>query len=264
MNIALTTISLLIFLLPGFLFRRFYYTGEFSKEYFKENISDLIYAGIIPSFVIHFFGYWLFIHWKYDIDIKTVGILLSGSSDVAKAESAFSSLYKYSGQILCYFVGVGILGMLLGYTAKWIVRKNRLDTKINLFRFQNEWFYLFSGEILQFSKIPGKNEEKIDFIYIDVLVGTHEGTIIYSGLLKEYMLSKSGGIDRLYLTEVKRRYLKDDGAGKEDSSAAAKSSDERYYTLPGQLFIIPFANIINLHITYYKLEETSSPEEKAI
>jgi len=254
MNIALATLTLLIILYPGFLFRRFYYTEEFSKEYFKQTVTDLIFSSIVPGFLLHFLGYLFFLKGRTEIDVVTVGTLLSGTSDPAKVTEAFKAIYLKAPHIISYFVGVCAVGMLAGLLAKLVVRNFKLDRKYKLFRFQNEWHYIFSGEILDFPKVPGKADE-VDFSYIDVLVKTDEGTVIYSGLLAEYILSKDGGIDRLYLTEVKRRFLKDDIVPAADltKSSEATDQDKRYYYLPGQFFIIPYSHVINLHITYYKV-----------
>ena len=85
------------------------------------------------------------------------------------------------------------------------------------------------------------------------LVKSDQGTIIYTGILADYVLSKDGGIDRIYLTNVKRRYLRDDKLNQPHSN---DDGDERYYYLPGQFFIVPYSQVINLHITYYKIEVT--------
>jgi hypothetical protein len=254
MNIALATLTLLIILYPGFLFRRFYYTEEFSKEYFKQSVTDLIFSSIVPGFLLHFLGYLFFLKGRTEIDVVTVGTLLSGTSDPAKVTEAFKAIYHKAPHIISYFVAVCVVGMLAGLLAKLVVRNLKLDRKYKLFRFQNEWHYIFSGEILDFPKVPGKADE-VDFSYIDALVKTDEGTVIYSGLLAEYILSKDGGIDRLYLTEVKRRFLKDDIIPNADDvpENVEADQDKRYYYLPGQFFIIPYSHVINLHITYYKV-----------
>lgn len=255
MNIALATLTLLVILYPGFLFRRFYFTEEFSKEYFKQSVTDLIFSSIVPGFLIHFFGYLFFLQGRTEIDVFTIGTLLSGTSDPVKVTQAFKAVYEKALTIISYFIGVSIIGMIAGLLAKLIVRNFKLDRKFKLFRFQNEWHYIFSGEILDFPKVPGKAED-VDFSYIDVLVKTNEGTVIYSGLLADYILTKDGGIDRIYLTEVKRRSLKDDLIYNPDDDAnntATAPPDNRYYYLPGQFFIIPYNQIINLHITYYKV-----------
>ncbi len=209
MNIALATLFLLILLYPGFIFRRFYYTEEFSKEYFKQSITDLLVAAILPSVLLHIAGYYLFIHPRYSIHITTIGTLLSGTSDGTKVTDAFEGIYAQARSIVIYFIGVSLLAAIAGLGAKYIVRSAKLDRKLKLFRFQNEWHYIFSGEILDFPRVPG-NPDDISIRYIDALVKSDSGTIIYTGILADYVLSKDGGIDRIYLTNVKRRYLKDD------------------------------------------------------
>lgn len=251
MNIALATLFLLILLYPGFIFRRFYYTEEFSREYFKQTITDLLVAAILPSALLHIAGYFLFVQHRYNIDISTIGTLLSGTSDGVKVTAAFQNIYANAGKIVIYFIAVSILAALCGLLAKYIVRKLKLDRKFKLFRFQNEWHYIFSGEILDFPRVPGDASD-ISIRYIDALVKSDQGTIIYTGILADYVLSKDGGIDRIYLTNVKRRYLRDDKMNQPQEA----DNDERYYYLPGQFFIIPYLQVINLHITYYKIEVT--------
>lgn len=254
MNIALATLFLLVILYPGFIFRRFYYTEEFSREYFKQTITDLLVAAILPSALLHIAGYYLFVRHRYTIDIATIGTLLSGTSDGAKVTAAFQSIYAHATGIVAYFIAISALAALAGLLAKYIVRKGKLDRKFKLFRFQNEWHYIFSGEILDFPRVPG-DASNISIRYIDALVKSDQGTIIYTGLLADYVLSRDGGIDRIYLTNVKRRYLRDDKVNQPQEN---NDLDERYYYLPGQFFIIPYTQIINLHITYYKIEVTDN------
>lgn len=258
MNIALATLTLLIILYPGFLFRRFYFTEEFSKEYFKQSVTDLLFSSILPGFFIHFLGYLFFIKGRTEIDVITIGTLLSGTSDADKVTQAFKTVYEKSFLIIGYFAGVSLVGMIAGFLTKLVVRNFKLDRKIKLFRFQNEWHYIFSGEILDFPKVSGKADD-IDCSYVDALVKTDEGTVIYSGLLTDYILSKEGGIDRIYLTSVKRRFLKDDIINGPESKEQKQvnAEDKRYYYLPGQFFIIPYNLVINLHITYYKFTITN-------
>lgn len=252
MNIALATLFLLVLLYPGFIFRRFYYTEEFSREYFKQTITDLLVAAILPSTLLHIAGYFLLIRHRYVIDIATIGTLLSGTSDGTKVTAAFQNIYANAGKIVIYFIAISIVAALAGLAAKYIVRKLKLDRKFKLFRFQNEWHYIFSGEILDFPRVPGDASD-ISIRYIDALVKSDQGTIIYTGILADYVLSQDGGIDRIYLTNVKRRYLRDDKMNQPQENS---DNDERYYYLPGQFFIIPYAQVINLHITYYKIEVT--------
>lgn len=255
MNVALSTLILLLFLIPGFLFRRFYYTGEFSKQYFKQNFTDLVFPTLIPSLLFHAVGLYLISHSPftnaYALDIGVISGLISGVANYDQVNRALLNIYRYSDLILGYFLCISLISGVTGFLVKVFVRNLKLDRKLKLFRFQNEWHYIFSGEILDFPRVPGKAED-LDFTYVDALVKNDEGTIIYSGLLTEYVLSKEGGIDRLYLTDVKRRYLKND--------EKEKPGESKYYYMPGQFFVLPFQHVVNLHITYYIVEVSNLQE----
>lgn len=255
MNIALSTLILFLFLIPGFLFRRFYYTGEFSKQYFKQNFTDLVFPTLIPSLLFHALGIFLISHSpftsNYVVDVGVISGLISGVANYEQVNRALLNIYTYSGPILAYFLTISLISGVTGFLVKVLVRNLKLDRRQKIFRFQNEWHYIFSGEILDFPRVPGKAED-LDFTYVDALVKSDEGTIIYSGLLTEYVLSKEGGIDRLYLTDVKRRYLKND--------EREKPGENKYYYMPGQFFVLPFQHVINLHITYYTVEISTSQE----
>ena len=240
MDFALTTVLLVFLLLPGLVFRRFYYTEEFSKEYFKEALPSFFLSTALPSTIIHIVGWQLVTYW-YDLHIPTLSILFSGSDDPAQIEKAFQHIHSHLYEIIAYFSMLVSLSAIAGRFFKALVRRKKWDRTIKLFRFQNEWHYLFSGEILDFPRVAGEASD-IDFTFVDALVETDEGAIIYKGVLQDYILSKDGGVDRIYLTDVKRRFLRDDG------------KEDRDYTLPGKFFVIPFSKIANLHLTYYAVE----------
>jgi len=243
MNIALTTLVFLIFLLPGFIFRRIYYSGEFSKEYFKEHFVSLIFPTLISSSVIHLLGYYCLPNVITQPDIKTISALLSGTTDSNVLSSALSNMLIHLPIIFWYTVIISLLAMIFGLACKWIVRRLKLDRKFKILRFQNEWHYVFSGEILDFPGVPGESDY-IDFVYVDALTETKEGTIIYRGILADYVLTAANGIDRIYLKEVKRRYLNQDN-----------QSDSAYYLMPGDFFVIPFSQVANLHLSYYRIPD---------
>jgi hypothetical protein len=53
MNIAFATAIIFILLIPGILFRRFYFSGEFSKQFFKSTAFELFASTSIPSILLH-------------------------------------------------------------------------------------------------------------------------------------------------------------------------------------------------------------------
>ncbi|RYE28477.1 MAG: hypothetical protein EOP42_16775 [Sphingobacteriaceae bacterium] len=243
MNIALSTLVLVILLIPGFLFRRFYYSGEFSKEYFKQNFSDLILPSLILSGIINTFCYSLVYLLGFRSDaIPAISTLLSGTTDSVIVSRSINTLFLEFYPGLSYFIFAGLTGAVAGFLGKYFIRTYKLDRRYKLFRFQNEWHYLFSGEILDFPDIHSSAKTN-QLTFVDALVNTSEGSLIYSGILSSYVLSSSTGIDRIYLSDTRRRYLKNDD----------QNNPERYYDMPGDFFVIFSSQIINLHITYYSI-----------
>ena len=244
MNIALPTLVLLILLIPGFLFRRFYYSGEFSREYFKQNLTDLILPSLILSGIINTFCYSIIYILGFRSDaVPAISTLLSGTTDSIKVSKAIDTLFLNFYPGLSYFLFTSLTGSFTGYLGKYLIRTYKLDRKYKLFRFQNEWHYLFSGEILDFPEIQG-SARTTAFTFVDALVKTSEGSVIYSGYLSSYVLSSSTGIDRLYLSDTRRRYLKDDNK---------QETEERYYKMPGDFFVLFASEIINVHVSYYSI-----------
>lgn len=239
MNIALFSILFFVFLIPGILFRRFYFTAEFSKEYFKSSYFELLLSTFLPATLFHllggtiiyvFFGY----EFDYSLFIELTEKKVSAISLIQK-----SSIFK----AIIYNLVICVLASILGYRLKQLIRKYKLDRKYKLLRYKNEWHYLVTGEILDFPNVPGE-ASTVDFVWVDLLVQTTEGTIIYTGVLSDYVLSKENGLDRIYLGEVVRRYLSDDGNKK-----------RKEYAMPGNFMVFPFGNVINMNLTYYQIED---------
>lgn len=249
MNFALPTIILLLMLVPGFLFRRLYYSGEFSKEYFKQNFSDYIFPSLIFSILIHLFCQGLIRLLGYKINLWPLFILIGSNGSSSEMSVTFLQIYQNIYHLFIYFIITATAGAVLGLLGKYLVRKLKLDRKFQLFRYQNEWHYVFTGEILDFPNISGLNAEP-EVQYIDALVKTAEGSVLYSGYLSHYVLSSSNGIDQIYLSDVKRRFLKDD--------YQPPHNKDPYYYMPSDFTIIPYHEILNFNITYYRINQGSS------
>jgi hypothetical protein len=117
-----------------------------------------------------------------------------------------------------------------------------------------------------------------------------DDTYLYSGLLKEYVLTKDDVLDRVYLTNLQMRKLvieqsketeedldlraepeevidydidfediePDDEMIKQLEEMEKEVADDWYY-MPGDYFVIPYSEIKNINISYYK-EENLEPK----
>jgi hypothetical protein len=247
MNLALGALILLLLIFPGILFRFSYLNGPYSRKNVQTSLSDELVLSLIPAFIIQTLSF-IFVEYiiKKSFDIGLLVKLVSGNllkdSDLALFERAIVPFFIFI-LIVC------LLGYVTGKIARNLVQWRKWDTKYHSLKFNNEWYYLLSGKILDY---PGGSGEsgKVQIVQADVLVDSSEGTVIYSGILKEFYLSKTEGLDRIYLSNVYRRKLKDDKLPEPDGSDET-AFDERYYDMPGDFFVIPYSQIKNINVTYY-------------
>jgi hypothetical protein len=243
MNIAVSSILIFLLLFPGITFRRFYYTEEFSKQYFKRNFFDLFISSILPSIFIHLSLSLIVSILGYQVDFKVLGKLLTADG---YSEIVFSNIQSNTIKISIYYLSSLFIGVITGYLSKRVIRYYNIDSRRKFFRYNNSWHYIFTGEFFNFPRasfdLIDDSFKSIEFVYVDALVESSEGTIIYDGILVDYELSSNGGLSNFSLKEVQRRMLKDDEA-------------KKYYNIPGHIMVIPAKSIINLNFSYYKFVE---------
>lgn len=243
MNVALSTFLIFIFLLPGICFRRFYYTEQFSKEYFKQTVFGLFLSTLIPSLFIQSLWFYLVQIFGYKVDLMMIEELMSKEPE----SLVFRNLQNNLFNIIFYYLTIILFSSLSGYFLKILIRNNKLDRRYKLFRFRNNWHYILSGEFFDFKKsaydLTKDSPEEIDYIFVDALVQTKEGTIIYEGIFFDYELSDELGLDTITLREVRRRYLQYDYSNKKS----------KYYHIPGHILVLKYSEIINLNFSYCKL-----------
>lgn len=290
MNFAFSTIIFFLLLLPGQIFRRYYFTGEFSRQYFTQTINELFVAVFIPSLVLH--GLWILlvpVFSHYVVDLRILGELILSKDYPA---NAFATIQKYIHQIILYHLSIFIFSAGIGFLLKFVVRKTGFDLRFKLFRFQNSWHYILSGEFFGFYRVATPLMEDtiadIEVRYVDALVEVGGVGVIYDGILVDYELSKDGGLEYLTLFDVNRRYMKDDpiqegeeeetsGDSEEDAvkseefhnagelsgetpvevpalaGSDTKMEEQLSYHITGDILVIPYNKIINLNMSYYKV-----------
>lgn len=250
MNITAGLILLFLnIFLPGVLYLRFYYKGEYSKQFStKIPLIQLAAHSAIPGFLIQVLG--ICVYRLMDNDFSLSGALRI-YNDLLSTKSEFSEntvdfldkdMLLYCG----YTIGLLFFSAAVGFMLHNMVRYTRLDRKFKLLRFHNTWSYVFNGEISKFPKHESlfKNLEvnnkvdKVLFVIADVLIVEGEKTSLYSGYVADYDLESGGknSLDRIYLLEPRRYKKKDNG--------------HEVVPIPGSLFSIETKNLVNLNLTY--------------
>lgn len=261
MNLLLSSILIFIFLSPGLIFRFSYLQGTYAKINFRISAIDEIFWAVIPAVLFQLLSFLFITHiLDYPIRLHLIYNLLAGFRIEG---NEFDELQAGILPFLIHFLALIALSILCGRMLRFTIRKLKLDARYKFFRLNNEWYYLFSGEILDFPGVPGSSEN-IEIIQVDLIANTIEGSVIYSGILQDYYLSKDNGLDRIYLSQVYRRKLKDDLISDSDNEPT-RQLDVRYYKMPGELFVIGYDKIINLNITYHRFagdgDEATSGDE---
>lgn len=234
-------ILFLVVIFPGIIFRRFFFQGEFTKQFnSKPWLQSALYS-LIPGLLIHTFLLY-FIDLGYGL--KNVNLSpLEKFYENLKTQNLEINLidFNFIGLTLVYYLIILFLSWLFAIISWSIVRELRLDSKYKVFRFANYWNYYFKGEIKYFKEFQGVIEGKVLYVKADVLMSSEEEKPrLYNGELRQYTINKDNTLENIYLTNVKS-YT---GKRNENGKAETKS-------IPGDCLIVPGKNITNINLNYF-------------
>ena len=246
MQITVGFIIVLVFIVfPGLIFRRLYFFGEFSKQFQSGfNLVKLLSVSSIPG-IINLILIFLF----YDAFVSQVdlGAIIDKIKDLNNPDFRFQKSddlplkdlinIKIAPFVGFLYVAVTIIGISTGR----LIRGIGLDTKFKILKYNNYWFYLFSGQSSNFKKMKylAKNKMTHVFTSADILVDAENGAQLYSGIIVDYELSPTdcGTLSKVMLREAKRYSKKD-------------NTTNGVVSIPGELFVLDCSSMKNINLTY--------------
>lgn len=260
---SITAGLLLVFLnifLPGLIFLRSYFKGEFSKQFNTSiPIIRLGFYSLIPGIAIFLLSVsvFLFINPEFKLSggLEIYQNLLSVDEELSKESKSFidKRLWVYILFLCCTFLSAGVFGVF----AHYLIRKFNLDKKYKILRFKNYWYYIFSGEITNFSKFSKaitsikveniENYSDVLITYADILVDECGKSKLYTGYILDYELDQKNinALDKIYLLDThKYNYVKQDILKSKFQPTFIKKS------VPGHIFVIDYKKVLNLNLTY--------------
>lgn len=259
MNFLFTTVLVLLLVAPGLSFFRLYHAGRFSIRYSNLTITDQVFRSIVPGLLLQALMFWLINRWHpggYSVRVELIGTLLLGAKEDKTVVAGFQLLGANLGVTILYEAGLLAVGSLAGWLARQFVRYFKWDRRSRWFRYDNEWHYLLTGEILETNDISPiirlREAKHIDFVVVDALVKLENGNILYSGILAGYELAADGGLRTIYIHTAQRKRL--------TGPVAEASAPGDYYPVEGDLLTIPYAQLLNLNITYFMDEVDARAE----
>lgn len=256
MSLALSTLVLFFLLIPGIIFRRFYYSEEFSGEYFKETFFGVFISTILPSLFFHFIWYFFARLFNQHVDLYILANIVSQEP----LESSFTNIRLSAWKILIYNLTMFISAGLAGYYLKQTVRKQKWDRQYKFFRFQNSWHYILKGEFFDFPRadisLEKDSVEDIEFVFVDAIVELQEHSYLYDGILVDYELSNSGGLETISIANAQRRKVS--GDSKITKKGNKKDNSHEYYPITGHILVLKYSTLKNLNFSYYTLDSKNS------
>lgn len=242
----------ILFITPGLIFRRFYFQGEFTKQFRFQNLTLSLVFSLFIGVIIQVVSFTLY---KSQIEVFVLDIFkpydsfFSHLSEIYDSIKSFDALYVteksyYFFQIIifvCYSYFAAILSSIFSWS---FVRLLKLDRLFKIFRFSNHWNYYFKGEIKDFSEFAHLDKGKVLYTEADVVIQSNSGERkMFSGILSQYTIEpKTNKLENIYLTNVKKwKEFKDENGNKTKLKPVSFKSD---------CLILNYDDVFNINLNY--------------
>lgn len=231
---------------PGFLFRKCYYRGEFTKQFHQSNEFDkllwnVFFSGVsigITFLSIYFFRNLTGLEVLKSLSYETINqIAVPISDNKIPDKDVIFSTYK---DLLVGISLIYLFACFFGVMMHWLVKALRIDIYFPLFRFKNYWYYYIHGGKILYSS---RNNKKPAFTAVDVLCEIAGETKLYSGILSQYTINKDdNNLENIFLTNAR--------ALKQIKDETGKTIEVVSREIPGATFCIPYKNVANMNLIY--------------
>ncbi|MEM8901902.1 MAG: hypothetical protein AAGC85_27595, partial [Bacteroidota bacterium] len=290
LNIALGSILLISLLAPGFILRLAYVRGSSSKRAIQTALTidtslvNQIIFSAIPSLLIHlgslFVIQQLGVIFRAEPDLYIIYKIIDGEGLLDQKE--FEVIRMGLSSFALYNVILIFLSYRVGKLFRRFVILTGLDLRNPFLRVNNDWYYVFENitentypqkrtlkfylisifrAIFQFNK--HKPERDFDLVYLEVLANIDgREPVIYSGILEDFYLSKTTGLERIQMTAVySRPYVLGESIS---APELAEPEGESYRTTQDtDILIIPYERISNIKVSYFSLDLVGAVEDTA-
>jgi hypothetical protein len=273
MSLAVGFLIIFLLAVPGIVFRVTYLSSPYSKRNINTTALEEIYSSLIPAFIFHSISVLFLGILGFNIDFQFIFNLLIANN----AARDINKLNGYLSAFLLYMFINTVINFVFALLLRRLVLSRNLYKKYPVLSIYNKWY-----DILK----PKSTGSQPISVWLDVLLETKNDMLIYRGFLTDFWLDKDGGIKELHMEDVRRRvlsrdekadpgYINDTAIGRVVNSNANQASvidesnkevpsvfeseiseeiDERYYHIPGEIFIIKYQDVKNMNITYYSEE----------
>jgi hypothetical protein len=151
-----TLLILVSLFLPGLLFQRLYYSGEFSKQFHTRiPLIQIGFRSFLPGLIIQIIGLSLVNCFDEGFTLQKANLVYHELLASPKQYS-HATIFFLENQIwwfIIYSILACVLGALLGNISQWVVIRTGWDVKFKILRFKNNWSYIFNGKYLEMERL---------------------------------------------------------------------------------------------------------------
>jgi hypothetical protein len=272
----------MVFLFPGILFRRTFFSGKFHRHFSSGNVFERILWGILLSLVaIVCFSFFVF----YFKGSKILPIQFNIGFTSKEVIDTFTNLYEnrfpdnfkrpdFLAKAIKFLFSLYAFSALIGFLMNRVIFYLGLEKKFNFLSFQNSWEHLFN------SNQRNNSSHSIRDIYSTKVDIKTKGEQLFTGTLHEVIFDKDGKVEAFAIQEAYKYFTlekgKDDGKIMEISAMASgddpnvivhsRTNSQFIYRrrVKGNIFTISNGEIENVSITYIKVSDFLSKFKKYI
>ncbi|HEX8314103.1 MAG TPA: hypothetical protein VF609_03885, partial [Flavisolibacter sp.] len=177
--------------------------------------------------------------------------LVGGELKDVETKISNADLTRGLQEFAFYNAVIFVIALTLGRAIRYLVRKRDIHSTYEILRLHNRWWYLFNGYYL--TEI-GMDKQDYDLLFADAVVDTHDGTLIYSGYLVEFVCNGEE-LDRIYLNDTIRRELKKKQVEDNGKEILVNEPGEAV-AIPGEFFCIAYKDIKNLNLRFISFDNS--------
>lgn len=267
-NVDFTFIYLFFFFaIPGLVFRKFYYQGEFSKQFVSKNWAYTLTTSFVIGIVIQLLSFYSLKGIFQVFGKPEKQLYLIEISDFKNVKNILEGLNLYefnqNDKIIFLIVSYILFTCLLSFISAFIcwhsVRRLKLDRKFKILRFSNIWNYYLRGEIVDFKDFITINEnKKVLLTLVDIVIsdGFKENKL-FSGILTQYTINPSNTLETITLTDV-HIWKKDKNPKSDTYNRNIKCK------VKGHCLILDVKKSIDLNLTYVYENQVKDSIAKSI
>jgi len=295
MNIAISSVIILLLLLPSIFFRTFVIRSDSFENPLDTSIKTELGIVFLFAVIQHLVGYLFLYHTlDFNIEIDQLYFIIKGESKLINV-----NLLDYSFIPFLFYILTQIaVGIIVAIVLKKIILKYYLDIRYNYFPITNEWDKLLSGRLFEYDRIRklnsdikdlyrfrgyiidsikssdeiDDNQKKQDIVSIKNRIKEEILNIKKLKKIPEYnyveidvLVNTSDG-DMIYKGRVFKYYLSKDNTldkiilkdafrRKFEAVKDESISNNEFYEFESKLFVIKYCEIKNLNVRFTFYEE---------